>query len=110
MNYELGLEYSCITNPGSLFEEDNKTNCFRLVASQYLHLKLPYDIAKMVTTEKNLGCWLGHLKSCKELKYSWKFGLSFLEDLKWISRKHRKLSETINEIAEQFSKMTASSP
>jgi len=102
LNFELGMIYSSIyTKAGGLFYEDDKTNCFRLLASQYIHLKLPYDIAKRVTTKKNHAYWGGMLKSSRELKDCWKYGTSFYADLKSISREHPKLLKTINQIAQQ---------
>jgi len=102
MNYELGMIYSSIyKKPGGLFYENDKTNCFRFLGSQYLHLKLPYDIAKRMTTKKDHAYWGGMLRSSKELKDCWKYGISFYNDLKSISRKHPKMLKTINQLGQQ---------
>jgi len=102
MNFELGMMYSSIyTKAGGLFYEDNKTNCFRFMSSQYLHLMLPYDVAKRVTTKKNHAYWGGLLKSSRELKDCWKYGISFYNDLKKISREHPKLHKTIKQLGQQ---------
>jgi len=102
MNFELGMLYSSIyTKAGGLFYEKDKTNCFRLVASLYLHLKFPYDMAKRVTTKKNDVYWLENLWSSKELKECWKYRFSFYDDLKRISRQHPKMSKTLKQMAKQ---------
>jgi len=54
MNWELGLKYSDVYKwRGGLFYAENMTNCFRFICSEYLHLQLPYEMAKRVTTKKN---------------------------------------------------------
>jgi len=110
MNRHLGLKYSSVySKGGGLFCADDKTNSFRLVCAEYLHLKLPYKMAKRVTTKNNLAYWMGHIKSSKELQDCWKYALSFYEDLKRLSRKHEKMYKTINQVAEQSSFKTGSS-
>jgi len=110
INHELAMLYSSVyTKSGGLFYEEDKTNCFRLAVSKYLHLKLPYDLAKRVTTVHDHKYWLGELKSSRELKDCWKHAFSFYEDLKRISRKHPKMRKTINQLAEQVRFTTGSS-
>jgi len=105
MNFELGMTYSLIsrsTRPGGLFFDD-KTNSFRLLASLYLHLIVPYDKAKRLTTEKNHYYWQEQFKSSKELKACWKYLLGFYTHFKWISRDHMKMRRTVNQLAQQCS-------
>jgi len=109
INFQLGMLYSSIyTKAGGLFYEEDKTNCFRLAVSLYLHLKLPYDMAKRVTTKKNDVYWLLNLWSSKELKDCWKYGISFYDDLERISRQHPKMTKTLKQIANQWRFTTGS--
>jgi len=102
INFELGMLFRPIcTKAGGLFYEGDKTNSFRLAASLYLHLKLPYDMAKRETTKKNDVYWLKNLWSSKELKDCWKYGISLYDDLKRISRQHPKMTKTLKQIAKQ---------
>jgi len=111
MNHALGMLYSSVyTKDGGLFYADDKTNCFRFVSTEYLHLKLPYEMAKRMTTKKNHAYWVENLKLSKELQDCWKRAISFYDDLKRISRKHKKMRRTINQLAEQSVFTTGSSP
>jgi len=110
INFELGMTYSLIsrsTKPGGLFYDD-KTNSFRLLASLYLHLIVPYDMAKRLTTEKNHEYWREQFKSSKELKACWKYLLGFYTHFKWISRDHTKMRRAVNRLAQQCSFTTKS--
>jgi len=92
------MEYiSIYSKPGDRFHENNKTNCFRFLITQWLHLMLPYHLAKTLTTEKNDESWLGQLES----KDMWKHELSFFDDLKRISKDHKKMRETVKQIIQQ---------
>jgi len=110
MNFELGMKYSLIsrsTIPGGLFYDD-KTNSFRLLASLYLHLTVPYDMAKRLTTEKNHEYWQEQLKSSEKLQACWKYLSAFYSHFKLVSRDHMKMRRTVNRLAQQCSFTTRS--
>jgi len=110
INYELGMTLGLVsrsTIPGGLFYED-RTNSFRLVASLYLHLMVPYEMSKRLITEKNREYWQEQLKSSRELKACRRYVLSLYNHFKCISRDHMKMRRTVNQLAQQCSFTTRS--
>jgi len=110
INHELGMTWGLVsrsTIPGGLFYED-KTNSFRLLASLYLHLMVPYHIAKRLTTEKNREYWQDQLKSSQELKECRRDVLSLYNVFWELSRDHMKMRRTVNRLVQQCSFTTRS--
>jgi len=102
INFQLLMNYSSIyTKSGGPFFEEDKTNCFRFLATLYIHLWLAYDLARKATTKKDYAYWRKTLFRNEKVQEAARYGLSFYRDLQKIAKKHPKMKKTFLQIKQQ---------